>query len=296
MNIEQALQISLVEFLASQGYRPVKSRGYKYWYVSPFRQESTPSFKVNMELNLWYDFGEGRDGSIIGLAQRLFSTDDVKTVLELIASGCPAARSFAGRPACQRRKEEPEWKDVRVHELSSRPLMSYISRRGILQHIAVRHCKEVSYELREKRYFSIAFPNASGGYELRNPYFKGCMGRKDITLISGPEIPDSSGSCCYVFEGFFDFLSFLVIAEKGRLKRQLYGKTDYIILNSVNNLAKALKVLDGYERIFTLLDRDLAGRTATDTIAGLHGFRVVDLSGLYEGYNDLNEYLCAAGK
>lgn len=32
--------------------------------------------------------------------------------------------------------------------------------------------------------FSVAFGNQSGGYELRNPYFKGCMGSKDLSIIA----------------------------------------------------------------------------------------------------------------
>lgn len=62
MRIEQAIQISLVDFLASMEFHPARVRGYKLWYLSPFRSESKPSFKVNVEINLWYDFGEGIGG------------------------------------------------------------------------------------------------------------------------------------------------------------------------------------------------------------------------------------------
>jgi hypothetical protein len=37
------------------------------WYLSPFRNEATPSFKVNQSANLWYDFGEGKGGTVIVL-------------------------------------------------------------------------------------------------------------------------------------------------------------------------------------------------------------------------------------
>jgi hypothetical protein len=43
--------------------------------------------------------------------------------------------------------------------------------------------KEI-YDVRNgKRYFSLAFPNNSGGYSRLNPYFKGVMGKKDISLL-----------------------------------------------------------------------------------------------------------------
>ena len=38
------------------GYNPVRRQGDSLWYKSPFRDEQEPSFKVNMERNLWYDF------------------------------------------------------------------------------------------------------------------------------------------------------------------------------------------------------------------------------------------------
>ena len=51
-----------------------------------FRDEQEPSFKVNMERNLWYDFGAGRGGNIIALARELYASDSLPYLL-----GCPAA-------------------------------------------------------------------------------------------------------------------------------------------------------------------------------------------------------------
>lgn len=36
-------------------------------------------------------------------------------------------------------------------------------------------CKEIHYELRDRHYFALAFGNVSGGYEMRNAYYKGCI-------------------------------------------------------------------------------------------------------------------------
>ena len=117
------------------------------------------------------------------------------------------------------------------------------------------------------------------------------MGRKDITILKGEEVKELDTSCCHVFEGFFDFLSFRVLQAMGRLRLPSYGSTHYIILNSVNNLGKALREMTHIERIFTYLDNDQAGRKATETILGLYAPRTVDLSFMFEGYNDLNDYL-----
>ncbi len=56
MTITDVKQIRISDYLHSLGYNPVKQQGGNFWYKSPFRQESEPSFKVNTELNLWYDF------------------------------------------------------------------------------------------------------------------------------------------------------------------------------------------------------------------------------------------------
>ena len=38
-----------------------------------------------------------------------------------------------------------------------------------------------------KNYFAIGFKNKSGGYEVRNRFFKGCMSPMDITHIRQPD-------------------------------------------------------------------------------------------------------------
>ena len=202
MSIEQAIQISLVDFLASMGFHPAQVRGYKIWYLSPFRAESKPSFKVNVEMNLWYDFGEGVGGGIIPLAKRLFGTDDIAAILKRMETqpGIPVC-AIPARPPSVKRKEEPAMKNIQSQPLTHHALVDYLVKRGIPLEIGRSYCCEVHYEIHGKRYFALGFPNSSGGYELRNPYFKGCMGRKDITALEGEKVAELDTSCCHVFEG-----------------------------------------------------------------------------------------------
>ena len=58
MTIEEAKNIRLADYLHSLGYAPVKQQGVNLWYKSPFREETEASFKVNTEINKWYDFGQ----------------------------------------------------------------------------------------------------------------------------------------------------------------------------------------------------------------------------------------------
>lgn len=55
MDIQTAKQIRIADFLYSLGHSPVKQQGINLWYKSPLREETEPSFKVNIERNQWYD-------------------------------------------------------------------------------------------------------------------------------------------------------------------------------------------------------------------------------------------------
>ena len=69
------------------------------------------------------------------------------------------------------------------------------------------------------------------------------------------------------------------------------GNGDSLVLNSVANVGKAVKHLDGYGRIDCFLDRDESGRRTLEVLKGHYGGRVCDRSALYDGCKDLNEYL-----
>ena len=56
MDIEGMKRFPIEDFLARLGHHPVQRRANAVWYRSPYREEKTPSFKVNPEKNLWYDF------------------------------------------------------------------------------------------------------------------------------------------------------------------------------------------------------------------------------------------------
>ena len=92
MTIQDAKQIKLADYLQSLGYTPVKQQGRNLWYKSPLRNETDASFKVNTELNQWYDFGIGKGGNIIALAAELYHSENVAYLLERIAERTPYIR------------------------------------------------------------------------------------------------------------------------------------------------------------------------------------------------------------
>ena len=291
MTIQEAKQIRIADYLQCLGYTPVKKQGNSLWYKSPLREETEASFKVNTELNQWYDFGIGKGGNIIALASELYRSDYVPYLLERIAKQTPHLHtanhtSFSfGRQSVSK----PMFRHLQVMELSSSALLSYLQERGINTELAKRECRELRFENKGKPYFAIGFSNMAGGYEVRNRYFKGCVAPKDITHIRQQGEPRS---VCYLFEGFMDYLSFLTIRMKNNPQYPRLTTQDYIILNSVFNLAKAESILADYSQIGCFLDNDTAGRTACEHLRARFGERLSDKSISYSEYKDLNDYLC----
>ena len=288
MNIETAKQINLADYLHSLGYSPVKQQGINLWYKSPLREETEASFKVNTERNQWYDFGLGKGGGIIELAAHLYATDHVPYLLERIAEQTPHVHpvsfSFGKQDSFG-----PSFQQLEIVPLSSPALLSYLQGRGINLELAKRECSEARYTHNGKRYFAIAFPNGSGGFEVRNPYFKGCIAPKEISHIRQA---GKARTACYVFEGFMDYLSFLTLRMRNCPTIPDLDRQDYAILNSTANVSKAIDVLYPYERIHCMLDNDETGYKATRAIELEYPYRVRDFSHNYRGYSDLNDYLC----
>ena len=279
--IKEIKSIPLAAFLSRLGHEPAARKGTRLWYKSPFRQEQTPSFKVETTLNCWYDFGIGKGGNIIDLAAELYQSTDLRYLMRYIVDSCPVpsvqtvASSFAPRHSA------PSMERIEVVPLEHRALVAYLQERGIPAHIAKAKCREAHYSVNGKSYFAAVFENVSGGCELRNRYFKGCRGRKDISYL--PWARDGPSTECAVFEGFIDYLSALTLG--------IISGTDAIILNSVVNVNKAVPYLKGYTAINCYLDNDNAGQTALAELTAIYGSTVIDRSTLYSEFNDLNDFL-----
>ena len=288
MTINDAKQIKLADYLQSLGYTPIKRQGKSLWYKSPLRNETDASFKVNTELNQWYDFGIGKGGNIIALAAELYHSENVAYLLERIAERTPYIRpatfSFGEQQTSNR-----SFEGIKVGELSSPALIAYFKERGINIYLAKRECKELRFEHNGKPYFAIGFPNMAGGYELRNRYFKGCLAPKDITHIRQQGEPRAA---CYLFEGFMDYLSFLTIRVNNHPEEPRTEAQDYMVLNSVTNLSKAERLLRPYSRIGCFLDNDQVGQKAMESLKKMFGDRLRDMSKHYAEHKDLNDYLC----
>ena len=291
MNIKKIKQIKLQDFLASMGCKPVKQYGVNFMYLSPLRTEKHASFKVNTEINQWYDFGIGRGGNIIAVAELLYNSSDVSYLIHQIERNAPSSVS-GSLPTVKPITPQNSFEHLQVLPITHPALIKYLEERCIDVETARTVCKELHFDTRGKHYFGIGFPNIAGGYEIRNPFFKGCIAPKDISHFYAEE----PKKVCFVFEGFMDFLSFMTLKKKENPQNTGLKQQDYMVLNSVTNIHKAAKRLSRYDSVQCFLDNDEAGRNAYLQLSKELGKSITDASTLYNGFKDLNEYLCAESK
>ena len=290
-NCKIANQIDLVNYLKTLGHEPSKIKNQDYWYLSPLRNENTPSFKVNQKLNLWYDHGTGKGGNVVDFGIEYFRCT-VSEFLQLlndksISSGISLSLKNDNRQSSNSRIAN-EKKDnladkiaiVDIRILENKSLLHYLENRSIPEELAKEHCKEIDFSLKGRKHTAIGFQNISGGYELRNENFKGSSSPKDITFI------DNQAKSVVVFEGFFDYLSYKMMNQK-----PANLQTNSLILNSLSFFTKALQLMEKHERVALYLDRDIGGIKCTNEALQRDSTKYIDQSFLYDQKKDLNEWL-----
>ncbi|MBS9768388.1 MAG: toprim domain-containing protein [Flavobacteriaceae bacterium] len=285
MNKEIAKAIPIADYLSAKGIHPQRQNGNSLWYISPFRKEQKASFKVNVLLNKWHDFGNDQKGDIIDLVMKLEQIDNFNTAIQFLKRNFNSTSfSFRGKEVLSNTKNNNAITNLKVEKLQHPALLELLQKRKIPKTLAENYCKEIHYDLNGKYYFAIGFENNKGGFATLNPYFKGCIAPNDISSF------ESNNISALVFEGVMDFLSYLT------LKKRPYTKTppqDYHILNSVHNVEKLLPKLKKYHKIYCFLDNDTSGKIALKKMTAQLGNRVFDPSNHYKNHKDLNDFLCA---
>lgn len=279
--IGEVKEIDMVDYLSRLGFQPAKIRNVDYWYLSPLRDEKTPSFKINRKLNRWYDHGIGKGGNLIDFAI-LFSDCTVGEFLQKINDEKAILRTVP--TSFIQYKSGNRISILKEESIRSFALTRYLKERRIPLDIADRYCREVHYGLNQYEYYGIGFKNDRGGFEIRNAYFKTSSSPKGITSIQ------NNASHSIVFEGFFDFLSFMSLH-----KDQHQSETDFVILNSVSFFEKARPFMEEHDSIKLYLDRDETGYKFTKYALSISD-KYTDESGLYKHYKDLNNWLVCFGK
>ena len=280
LTCERARAFPIKKALAKLGHFPTRSTEKEAWFLSPFRSETQASFKVSKKLNRWYDHGAGKGGNVIDLICQI-NKSSVSEALKFLEEG-QTSFSFQQQPPVRIQKNT----GIKIlHESPIRHygLLNYIFERKISISTASTICREVHYLHKGRRYFAIGLKNGSGGWELRNKYYKNSSSPKDITHIK------NGNGKLIVTEGTFDLLSILEGTQESN------SEYDFLVLNSTALVKKAIKLMDLYDRIDLYLDNDSTGKATTQNLLA-HFNNCLDKSSLYEGFKDMNEWLIFKAK
>ena len=284
MNCKQFNSISLEEVLVSLGHLPTKQNEKEAWFLNPFSTENHASFKLDKRNNVWYLYSEGIGGNNIDFMMKYLKAS-VKEILEWAEK--QHFSSFQPQKSIQKQNSlKQNYQITEIKELQNENLKNYLHQRGLSASI-YSLLKEVHFTIGEKNLYAIGFENLSGGWELRNIFYKGSLLKKDISVInlyneSQSQNQNEIGKKIAVFEGFMDALSFAEMKP--------FYKGDLLVMNSISLLNRTKEYLKNYSEIHLFLDNDKAGKICKNEI--LKSFpEAKNHSEIYALHKDLNDYL-----
>ena len=268
--IRKSVSVEIV--LQSFGLRAAKSFPNGKLYHAFFREDKNPSLVTYYNSPYAYDYGRnGKKYDVISLTELFMNCNTSEALLYL-----------SSLPLFELKNNdnyENKCEIIKVSPVFLYPLKNYLYSRGITQNYWKYIC-EVHYKIPNCNsvFYSIGFKsNKENCYELRSSVFKGCSG-KDITTIK------NGSSKIIVFEGFFSFLSFLVLFPK--------INADMIIMNSTIMINRSIFFLEQnpYNEIILMLDNDESGSATTDILLSKFE-KAIDNRHIFSGFNDINDYL-----
>lgn len=173
---------------------------------------------------------------------------------------------------------------IDTFSISSFALIRYYQSRRIDREVAERYLSEVRYRNGARTFYALGFRNDAGGYELRSSGFKGSSSPKRPTTIK------NGAQVLSVFEGFFDFLSYLTVHLF-----QPCAEQDFMVLNSTSFFERQLPFMQSYSLVHLYLDNDNTGNKCTAMARAIDAKKFLDERHAYRGYNDLNDWHCHIG-
>lgn len=281
MKCAELNEIELVSYLASIGINPVRVVGDFHYYLSPLREENHPSFRIERSKNKWTDFGiELKRKSFLDFIMAYRNINIKEAIRQLNNQEISPAAYI--RSADLKLEQMPEPVKVYVHKdviIYSAALLRYLRSRKIDLDIADLYCREVSFTIKGKDYYGIGFQNDSGRFEIRSPYMKAAE-NKQITTI------DNGAAVVRVFEGFFDFLTFMTMHKENP------PHSNYVILHSAHLMRRkeVCDFLEQHDKVFLFLDNDSTGDKYTFEAISADGKRYEDRRFQYATHADLNEW------
>ena len=181
MNCKQFNSVKLEEILVSLGHHPTKQNEKEAWFLNPFYTETQASFKINKNLNYWYLHSEGIGGNNVDFMKKYLNAS-VKEVLEWAEK--QNFSSFQPQNSIQKQNSlKQNYQITEIKELQNENLKDYLQQRGLSTKVYPL-VKEIHFRIDQKNLYAIGFENFSGGWELRNSFYKGSLQKKDISIVN----------------------------------------------------------------------------------------------------------------
>lgn len=82
MTVEELVDsVDILEYVSQ--FAEFEEKNGEYWALSPLKDENTPSFSVNKEMNRFYDFSSGKGGTVLTFIRNYFKCSDEEAVERL---------------------------------------------------------------------------------------------------------------------------------------------------------------------------------------------------------------------
>ena len=281
MNCKQFNTIPLERVLQILGHLPTKQTEKEAWFLNPFANENHASFKLDKRNNIWYLHSEGIGGNNIDFMMKYLKAS-VKEVLEWAEN--QNFFSFQPQNSIQKQNSlKQNYQITEIKEFQNENLKDYLHQRGLSTKVYPL-VKEIHFKMNGKNLYAIGFENLSGGWELRNSFYKGSLLMKDISILNfnnESQNQNETGKRIAIFEGFIDALSFVEMKP--------FYNGYLLVMNSISLLNKTKDHLKNYSEIHLFLDNDKAGETCKNEI--LKSFpEAKNHSEIYALHKDLNDY------
>ena len=145
--------IGIREYLLRRGLHPHRETATHGMFLSPLREERTPSFSVRYDKGLWYDFGLDEGGTLLQLVMRLEGGGMAEAIRHLRKEAANEV-PFQPLPTASPREDSP-LRILSVGTIRHPALIGYLRERGIDPTVAGALCREVHYAVGERRFFAI---------------------------------------------------------------------------------------------------------------------------------------------
>ena len=274
-----ASKVDMYTYMSEKGYKPVRVNSRKAYYLSPKRNESNPSFELDRVNNRWSDRGEsGAYGSIIDFVVWMEGCSLLEAAQKIMGDG--ELRQYHKPDLIDVDQKAIDVIDVKDNILNE-TLINYCEKiRKIPISVVNEYCQEVTFLFATRKYMShvgLGMKNDSGGWSIRNTWAK--MNTKPSYVSTVKFDPESL--TVNLFEGLFDFLSYVTLTDK------LEGT--FVVLNSLIFIPMIIDDLRGYDIINCFLDNDVAADDQIDYMFA-NKLSPIDRRDMYDDFNDLNDF------